>query len=637
VNKLPAEILNDYWGFTSFKGSQELLINAVLEGRDALGLLPTGGGKSICFQVPAMAQDGICVVVSPLIALIQNQVNTLKNLGIKAIGLTGRINMEDVSNLLDNCIYGNFKFLYLSPERLDQEIVRDRIRQMKVNLLVVDEAHCISQWGHDFRPAYLNCVILRKLQPNIPFMALTATATARVSKNIYNALEMKSPLIVKDSFSRANIAFIVQFSEDKKYQLKHYCKSLQSSGIVYVRTRKLAVELSRYLESHDISSAFYHGGILEQHKRKKLEDWLQNRTKIMVATNAFGMGIDKPDVGLVIHYQIPDCIENYYQEAGRAGRNGEAAKAILLTNKADAEQVKKQFLSILPDVTFIKKVYSKLNNYFQIAYGEGNGFSCQLNFNSFCATYQLNTLLTYNSLQVLDRNSIIALSESFSRKSTLRFVCNKNELFDYLETNRRLEDLVKNVLRTYGGIFEFETKVNTVLMANKSNTTEDAIIEGLEQLNADGIVEYKASHSDLELTFLVPREDDLTINKFAFLIKEQNRLKERNVMHMLNYVGNDRVCRSKQLLRYFDEKQSEDCGVCDVCLKNEPLKNGTSTILKNQIKDLLQHERFTSRAICDVLHWDQKSILKALRDLLEQGDIEIDAKNRYQLIRNERT
>lgn len=632
MNKLPKEILEEYWGFTSFKGSQEVLINAVLEGRDVLGLLPTGGGKSICFQVPALVNEGICVVVSPLIALIQNQVDSLKSLGIKAIGLTGKISHEEVSNLLDNCIYGNYKFLYLSPERLNQEIVQDRIRQMNVNLLVVDEAHCISQWGHDFRPAYLNCSILRELQPNIPFMALTATATSKVSKDICSALEMKTPSIVKDSFSRENIAFKVQYSEDKKYQLRHYCSTLRTSGIIYVRTRKIAEELSRYLEIYKISATYYHGGIFEKEKRKKLEDWLQNKTKIMVATNAFGMGIDKPDVGLVIHYQIPDCIENYYQEAGRAGRNGEPAQAILLTNKADTEQVKKQFLSILPEVNFVKKVYVKLNNFYQIAYGEGTGLNCQLNFNAFCATYQLNTLLTYNALQILDRNSVIALSESFSRKSTLRFICTKNELFDYLEMNTRMEEIVKNVLRTYGGVFEFETKINTVLLANKSDTTENAIIKGLEQLNADGIVDYKASHSDLELIFLVPREDDRTVNRFAHLIKEQNQLKEQNVMHMLNYVNNNRVCRNKQLLSYFDEKQSRNCEKCDVCIKNRSNRKGTSLTLKSQIKDLLKNQGLTSRAICKLLNVEQTAVLTILKELLEEGMIEIDAKNKYQLI-----
>ncbi|MGB3150478.1 MAG: RecQ family ATP-dependent DNA helicase, partial [Maribacter sp.] len=587
-------------------------------------------GKSICFQVPVLIKEGICIVVSPLIALIQNQIDTLKDLGIKAIGLTGRVSFEEVSNLLDNCIYGNYKFLYLSPERLSQEMVQDRIRQMNVNLLVVDEAHCISQWGHDFRPAYLKCEILRELQPGIPFLALTATATAKVSKDICAALKMKNPLIYTDSFSRSNIAFKIQFSDDKKYQLRSYCSTLKSSGIVYVRTRKLAEELGRYLLNNNIGAAFYHGGILEKDKRKKLNDWLENKVQIMVATNAFGMGIDKPDVGMVIHYQIPDCIENYYQEAGRAGRDGSNAQAILLTNKTDEEQVKKQFLSILPEVSFVKKVYGNLNSYFQIAYGEGDGLNFQLNFNSFCATYNLNSLLTYNALKLLDRNSVIALSESFSRKSAIQFICSKDVLFSYLENNQKIQNLVKNILRTYGGIFEFETKINTVLLAKKSNVSENLVIKGLEQLHEDEIINFKGSHSDLEVTFLVPREDDSTINKFAFQIKEQNELKEQKVKQMLAYINNSKVCRSKQLLLYFDEKLAKNCGRCDVCVKNLTVKDDI-LLLKNEIKALLKKESLTSKKLYELMNLEQQVLFIGLQELLEDGEIKIDIKNRYQL------
>lgn len=630
MDKLPSEILKKYWGYTSFKSSQEIIIDNILEGKDVLGLLPTGGGKSICFQVPALMKEGICIVVSPLIALIQNQVETLKNLGVKAIGLTGKVNPEDLNNLLDNCIYGNYKFLYLSPERLDQEIVQDRIRQMNVNLLVVDEAHCISQWGHDFRPAYLKCVVLRELQPETPFVAFTATATSRVSKDICRALEMKNPFILKDSFLRENILFKVQLSEDKKYQLKHYCSSLKSSGIIYVRTRKLAVELTQYLLSNKISAAFYHGGILEKEKRANLDSWLQNKVQIMVATNAFGMGIDKPDVGLVIHYQIPDCIENYYQEAGRAGRNGAPAKAILLTNKTDEEQVKKQFLSILPEVSFVKKVYGKLNNYFQIAYGEGNGLNFQINFNSFCATYELNSLLTYNTFKILDRNSVIALSESFARKSTVQFICSKPVLFEYLEKNKLLESLVKDILRTYGGIFEFETKINMALLSKKSNMAESGILSGLNQLHKDEIIDFKGSHSDLEITFLVPREDDRTINRFAHQVKEENQLKEQKVMQMLAYTNNDTICRNKQLLRYFDEKLSENCAKCDVCLKGIDITDKPA--VKKRIIALLEKGPLTSRKVYELMDFEQEIILEILKELLEQGIIGLDIKNRYQLI-----
>ncbi|MFD0797871.1 ATP-dependent DNA helicase RecQ [Maribacter chungangensis] len=628
MNNTPNEILEKYWGFTSFKDSQEQIINAALEGRDVLALLPTGGGKSICFQVPSMVQDGICIVVSPLIALIQNQVSNLKKLGIKAVGLTGSMPFEELSNELDNCIYGGYKFLYISPERLDQELVQDRIKQMNVNLLVIDEAHCISQWGHDFRPAYLKCSVLRELHPTVPFMALTATATAKVAEDIVTTLDLIAPLIQKDSFSRKNIAFKVRKEEDKQYWLKTYCNKLETSGIVYVRTRRLAEEVAAHLNSCNITATFYHGGITEREKKKKLEQWLENRTKIMVATNAFGMGIDKPDVALVVHYQIPDCLENYYQEAGRAGRDGAPAAAILITNKTDQAQVKKQFLDILPEVQYVKLVYNKLNNYLQIAYGEGSGNTYRLNFNQFCATYSLNSLLTYNVLRILDRNSVLALSTAFARKVTVHFKAEKDTLFDYIERHPSLSDLVKIILRTYGGIFEFETLINTLLLAKKLNTDENTVIKGLEKLASEDIIDFKGSHSDLELTFLVPREDDSTINLFAKTVKDQNKLKQEQVAKMLAYTNNDSICRSQQLLTYFGELGSPPCGICDVCTVVQNLDPSTTTI-KQQILVLLTTNPHNSRRLQQALGSESTNVLIALQELLEERKIKLDNKNQY--------
>ncbi len=626
----PNDILEKYWGFASFKDSQEEIINAALEDRDVLALLPTGGGKSICFQVPAMARDGICIVVSPLIALIQNQVSNLKRLGIKAIGLTGSMRFEELNNKLDNCVYGGYKFLYLSPERLGQELIQDRIRQMNVNLLVIDEAHCISQWGHDFRPAYLKCYILRELHPSVPFMALTATATAMVAQDIVDSLDLIAPLIKKDSFSRKNIAFKVRKEEDKRYWLKTYCSKISTSGIVYVRTRRLAEEVSAYLVGCGITATHYHGGITEQEKKKKLSQWLENQTKIMVATNAFGMGIDKPDVALVIHYQIPDCLENYYQEAGRAGRDGAPAEAILITNKTDQAQVKKQFLDILPEIPFVKLVYNKLNNYLQVAYGEGSGTTYRLNFNEFCATYSLNSLLTYNVLRILDRNSVLALSTSYARKVTIHFTATKDTLFDYIERNPRVADLVKIVLRTYGGVFEFETQINTLLLAKKLHTDENNIIQGLEELALEDIIDFKGSHSDLELTFLVPREDDSTINLFAKTVKNQNKLKQEQVAQILAYTNNDRICRSQQLLTYFGETDSSPCGLCDVCKKSGNSDTKLNTI-KARILGLLKLHPLTSRKLEQELGEESTMVLIALQELLEERKIELDTKNKYNI------
>lgn len=630
MDKTPQEILKKFWGHTSFKDSQEKIINAALSGRDVLALLPTGGGKSICFQVPAMMQEGICIVVSPLIALIQNQVNSLKNLGIKAAGLTGSISFEELSNQLDNCVYGGYKFLYLSPERLGQELIQERILQMNVNLLVVDEAHCISQWGHDFRPAYLQCSILRELHPAAPMMALTATATPRVSDDINSSLDLIAPLVQKDSFLRKNIAFKVVFEEDKKYLLKQYCSALKTSGIVYVRTRRLAEELARFLISNQISATFYHGGITEKEKKKKLEQWLENKVQIMVATNAFGMGIDKPDVALVVHYQIPDCLENYFQEAGRAGRNGAPATAVLITNPTDKEQVKKQFLSVLPDVAFVKLVYKKLSAFLQIAYGEGFGNIYPLNFNLFCATYQLNTMLTYNALKILDRNSVVALTESFSKKATVFFKIDKEDLFRYIDEHPRLKDLVKTVLRTYGGIFEYDIKINTLLLAKKLNVVESFIISGLEKLAKDDVIDYKGSHSDLELTYLVPRDDDRTINTFAKNILEQNKLKEHQVAQTLSYIENNTECRSRQLLAYFGETNSIPCGICDICLNTSQTKTDLK-LIKKQITEFLATQPATSRTLQRMVKLDREPLLKVLQELLEEEVLIINNKNQYQL------
>ena len=627
----PHKVLKEYWGYPNFRGPQEDIIKAALNGRDVLALLPTGGGKSVCFQVPSMATEGICIVISPLISLIQNQVSQLKGIGIKAIGMTGRMHFEEINDLLDNCVYGDYKFLYMSPERLEQETVQERIRQMNVNFLVVDEAHCISQWGHDFRPAYLQCKILRELHPEVPMMALTATATQRVEMDIVAQLELLNPLIQKQSFVRDNISFRVDTHEDKRFQLLYYCKRLKSSGIIYTRSRRVTEDISNFLLKNGISSTFYHGGIPEKDKRDKLDKWLQNEIKVMVATNAFGMGIDKADVSLVIHYQVPDCIENYFQEAGRAGRNGEKAAAILITNKTDQELAKKQFLDVLPDVSTVKYIYRKLNNYFQIAFGEGSNETFRIHFNEFCDAYKLNTLITYNALKILDRNSIIALSESFNRMSSVLFICSKESLLGYLGRNAFLDDLTKLILRTYGGIFENHTVINTFILAKKLSYPEKKVLEYLEILERDEIIEYNASHSDLEITFLVPREDEQTINRFAKTINEQNQLKQAQVTAMINYIGTDHICRSKQLLTYFGEQNPDSCGICDVCLET-PTKGTQLLELRNRAIGILKNQDASSRTLLTLLQCQQEFLIQVLQELLEDGIVELTSKNEYRII-----
>lgn len=629
MHNTPKSILEHYWGFTSFRGSQEEIINAVTSGKDVLGLLPTGGGKSICFQVPALQKDGICIVISPLVALIENQVANLQSLGIKAIALKGGIKFKEVDALLDNCIYGNYKFLYLSPERLQQELVQERIRGMNVSLFVIDEAHCISQWGHDFRPAYLSCSVLRELHPKPPIIALTATATKRVSEDIIASLGLQNPVIKKDSFYRENIGFAVIVSEDKNYQLKRYCTRLKHSAIVYVRSRKISEELSRYLILNGLKATFYHGGIDQKTKTERLNLWLQDKVSIMVATNAFGMGIDKPDVELVLHYQIPDSLENYFQEAGRAGRDGSFAKAILLTNTTDKLLVKKQFLEVLPDVTFVKLIYRKLNNYFQIGFEEFTEATFQLNFNEFCTVYKLNTYLAYNALLILDRNSVISLSENFTKKITLKFKTDKETLFRYMDQNPILDQFIKVVLRTYGGIFEFETLINTFLLSKKLNIPESVVHINFEKLATDDIVEYQHVDSDLEITFLVPRDDDRTINRFSRTITEQNEIKVDKVKKMLGYIENEKTCRSVQLLKYFGEQQQGVCGICDVC-KNITIQETDVITIKSGILGLLKLKSATSRDLQEELNVELGLLIKALQELLEEQSIKLNTKNEYQ-------
>ena len=631
MHKNPKDILKQYWGFSDFKESQEQIISSILAKKDVLALLPTGGGKSLCFQIPAMVTDGICIVVSPLIALIKNQVDNLKNKGIKALALTGGISQDDIIDLLDNCIYGNYKFLYLSPERLQQDLVKDRIQEMKVNLIAIDEAHCISQWGNDFRPSYLSCSILRDLAPQVPIIALTATATAIVAKDIIENLQLTNPLIEKTSYARDNISFTVRWDEDKTYQLNQILSETKQSAIVYVRTRKLSSDLSYLLTQNNISATFYHGGLNKKEKDTRLQLWLDDKAQVMVATNAFGMGIDKPDVGIVVHYQISDSIENYFQEAGRAGRNGAPAKAIILTNKTDEIQLKKQFLSGLPTLSFLKILYNKLNNYFQISFGESSTETYQLNFNEFCGVYKLNPFLTYNALRILDQNSVIAVSESFSKKTSIQFIGSKNQIFDYLDTYKNSAPIIKTILRTYGGVFDYDTKINTWSIAKKMNLSEDIIVKTLEQLKKDELITYSAQHNDIEIVFLVPREDDRTINIFAKKVELLLEQKTKNIDAILSYIKNDTVCRSQQLLGYFDEKK-EKCGKCDVCTKSKPIKTEILELVKETILKVLKTEAQSSRNLIKIIPYKEEAIFSALQSLLENEAIEINSKNQYKIV-----
>ena len=626
------DILTKYWGYTSFKPMQEEIINSVLNGKDTVALLPTGGGKSLCFQVPALAMEGICIVVSPLVALMGDQVNALKEHGIKALKLTGEISFDELNTLLDNALYGNYKFLYLSPERLQQEIVQNYIKQMNVNLIAVDEAHCISQWGNDFRPAYKNITLLREIHPLIPVIALTATATPEVLEDTISELKMELPAVFKNSFVRENLSYQVFKEEDKLYKAEQLLKTNKGSAIVYVRNRKSTIEISEQLNSLGISATFFHGGISAKEKAQKLQSWRSGTFSTMVATNAFGMGIDHPNVRFVIHLQIPESLESYFQEAGRAGRDGDYATAVLLYNEYDKIYVKQQFVESLPSTSELKKIYRTLNNYFQIPYGEGEFTKHNFGFSEFCKKYNLNTLLAYNALNSLDRLAIIQLSQEFGRKSIVQFLISSEEVLQYFEKDLTASVIGKTILRIYGGIFEMPTSVNLDLIVSKTGQTIETVIAVLRKMERDQVVEMMLQITDATLTFLVPREDDKTINVISREVEALNRKKIAQVNSVLNYIENTKTCRSVQLVSYFGEKTANKCGVCSVCrTQNSKLSNREMQHLATKILALLEGGDLSSREISEKLTFAETDILKMLRLLMDADKLKINPKNQYYL------
>ena len=629
--KTPLQILEQYWGFSSFKSKQESIITSLLNGKDTVALLPTGGGKSICFQVPALVNEGICIVISPLVALMNDQVSALREKGIKALSITGGISFDELNRLLDNAIHGNYKFLYLSPERLQQEIVQNSIKRMPVNLIAIDEAHCISQWGNDFRPAYKNITLLRDLHPLVPLIALTATATPKVLEDTILELKMELPVVFKDSFVRGNLSYQVLKEDDKLYRIEQLLKNNPGSAIVYVRSRNTAIEMSKQLNDLGISSTFYHGGIAPNDKINRLQAWRNQEVSTMVATNAFGMGIDHPNVRYVIHVQLPESLESYFQEAGRAGRDGEMASAVLIYSDYDKILVKKQFVDSLPSPSNLKKLQRTLHNYFQIPYGEGEFTEHSFSFADFCQTYKLNTLLTYNGLTTLDRLAIIQLSKEFGRKSVLHFLVASEVLLTYFEKDMMASVIGKTILRLYGGIFETPTVVNLELVAKKSGQNIPAIVSVLKKMEKDELLQLTLHITDASLTFLVPREDDKTINVVAEEVEQLNDKKKQQVAAVLRYIKNTELCRSLQLVNYFGEVNVVPCGICSVCRKDTRLNNKETKVISSNILALLKDVALSSREISEKLTFTEVKVIKVLQLLVDSGKIVITSKNQYRL------
>lgn len=586
------QTLQKHWGYGTFRALQEDIILSVGEGRDTLGLMPTGGGKSITFQVPAMAHDGICLVVTPLIALMKDQVENLKKKGIKAHAIHSGLTFEEIQTAFDNCIYGDYKFLYLSPERLSTELFLTKLPHLKISLLAIDEAHCISQWGYDFRPSYLKIAKVRELLPNVPVLALTATATPQVVDDIQQQLNFKTPNVFQKSFERANLAYVVRHAENKEEQLLKILESVKGSAVVYVRNRKKTREYAELLLRNGIKADFFHAGLPQKVKDERQERWKRNITRVMVCTNAFGMGIDKPDVRIVVHMDSPDSLEAYFQEAGRAGRDGEKAYAVLLWSPADKMQLNRSATVTFPEPEVIKRIYDALGNFFQVAVGSGEGANFDFNMGRFCAAFGFNALTVFNSLKILQRAGYMAFSEEMNIPSKVKVLVDNFELYKFQVANASLDPIIKLLLRSYTGLFTEYAAIDEELMGKRLNASRDEVYQALLKLSRFKVIHYIPQRDTPVVTYLQRREEI----RYILLPPEvyQNRKDQyrERVDAVIDYATSSHICRSKLLLSYFGQKSSEHCGVCDVCIqrrKTELADKEFDAITKKIKSRLLQH------------------------------------------------
>lgn len=623
-------ILEHYWGYKNFRPLQEDIITSVLNGNDTLALLPTGGGKSICFQVPAMSKEGICIVISPLIALMKDQVENLVKKGIKAIAITSAMHKKEIDIALDNCVHGAIKFLYLSPERLETEIVKVRLQRMKVNLIAVDESHCISQWGYDFRPGYLKIAALKELLPGVPVLALTATATAEVVNDIQQKLQFKKNNVLQKSFERKNLSYVVVQEDDKLARLVKIATSLRGVGVVYVRNRRKTQEIAGYLRSNKIDADFYHAGLDAQTRDKKQNSWMQNKTRVIVCTNAFGMGIDKPDVRFVVHIDLPDSLEAYFQEAGRAGRDEQKAYAILLYNQSDKIELERNITTNFPTMEEIKQTYQALANFYQLPSGSGAGVTFNLDIVALCDRYKLNALAVYNSLKFLEKEGYLSTTEAVFQPSRIKIELNREDLYKFQIASPAFDNFIKLLLRSYSGLFDNFAKINEFDLAKKAGTTRDEIVKKLNYLNQQNVIIYAPQTELPQLTLEQERVDvkNLTLSKENFAFLKQRAIERMEAV--IHYAGSTHKCRSQLLLAYFGETNTKRCNQCDVCLEENKkiLHTDEFDNISRQVKELLAvHPMQLTTLVNSVTEGNEDKRLRTIQWLLDNEQLKYDDNN----------
>ena len=596
------EILKQYWGYDSFRDLQEEIITSIGEGKDTLGLMPTGGGKSITFQVPALAQEGICIVITPLIALMKDQVQNLRKREIKALAIYSGMTRQEILTALENCIFGNYKFLYISPERLDTEIFRTKLRSMKVSMITVDESHCISQWGYDFRPAYLKIAEIRELLPEVPVLALTATATPEVVTDIQARLKFREGNVFRMSFERKNLAYIVRKTDNKTKELLYILQRISGSAIIYVRNRRRTKEITELLMNEGITADFYHAGLDNAVKDLRQKRWQSGEVRVMVATNAFGMGIDKPDVRIVLHLDLPDSPEAYFQEAGRAGRDGEKAYAVILYSKSDKTTLHKRVVDTFPDKEYILNVYEHLQYYYQMAMGDG--FQCirEFNLEEFCRKFKYFPVPVDSALKILTQAGYLEYTDEQDNSSRILFTIRRDELYKLREMGKEAEALIQSILRSYTGVFTDYAYISEESLAVRTGLTRQQIYNILVTLTKRRIVDYIPRKKTPYIIYTRERLELRFLHIPASVYEERKARYEARIKAMEEYVTTENICRSRMLLRYFGEKNEHNCGQCDVCLSKRATDNLSEESyeeVKRQILDLLSHSPLTPAETTD--------------------------------------